>query len=295
MTLLGRTRTFPGELPIPSQAGVGLRAPHFSQVAREKPLVPWFELDCDRLLCEGSTHPELLEIAKSYPLSLHAIGLSLGARTPPTHLQLRNLADLVSVLEPGLVSDHLSWGEAEGVQFSDLSSEPYSWEALRSVARNVQIVQEALKRRLIIESPALCSDSPRAAFSECGFMAEVVLRTGCGVLLNINNVYVNACNNGSSPMRTLYDFLEAIDPADIEEIHLAGHTINPNGTLLVDSRYARVPPSVWELFERAVEHLGPCPTLIEWDTCIPSFEVLLEESASAERILAGRGVRRNVV
>jgi uncharacterized protein len=295
MSQVDTARVIRGGQSIPSQAGVALCTPHLAQVIRERPQVPWFEVHAENLMYESKSLIELAEVAKNYPLSLHAVGLSLGSSNPPDQIRLGKLAQLIGSLEPGLVSDHLSWTEASGIHLPDLFPLPYSWEALRVVARNVQIVQEALRRPILIENLPRYFEISDCPIDEYDFVAELVLRTGCGVLLNIANLYVSACARGLSPTGVLYRFLGAIDASDIKQIHLAGPSNHEESPASVASRCRTVETSIWALFERAVEYLGPRPTVFESHAVLPSLEVLLEECAGVEEVLSGHVARRRVV
>ena len=232
---------------------------------------------------------DLQTIAADYPLSLHAVGLSLGSIAPPEDSHLERLRELIAILQPDLVSDHLSWSAVDGIHVPDLLPLPYTEEALRVVIRNIHIVQETLQRRLLIENPSRYLPLAQSTMSEGEFLAEILLRTGCGVLLDINNLYVTAVNTGTSALSALSDLLSHVAPEDVAEVHLAGHAVvtsSMGGHLLVDEHGAHVCPEVWELFEVALAELGPIPTLIEWDTHLPSLETLQGEAATVQTILS---------
>lgn len=282
-------RALVGHRPIPRLAGVGLRPAHYEYVIEQRPAVAWFEVHAENQMTGSDLNTNLREIVRDYPLSLHSVGLSLGSTSPPEPSHLASLLELVTALEPDLVSDHLSWSAVDGVHLPDLLPLPYTAEALGVVIRNIHAVQAVLRRRLLIENPSRYIALPQSTMSEAQFLSEVVLRTGCGILLDVNNVYVTAANTGVSALALLRDFFDQVSPEDVAEIHLAGHTVVPtrNGdTLLVDDHGSRVCREVWQLFETAVLKCGPVPTLIEWDTRLPSFETLQAEAAVAQAILS---------
>jgi uncharacterized protein len=251
--------------------------------------VAWFEVHAENHMTGSQLSASLLEIATSHALSLHAIGLSLGSPRGPEESHLGRLKELVGALHPALVSDHLSWSAVDGVHLPDLLPLPYTEEALGVVARNIHLVQETLHRRLIVENPSRYLSFPDASLSEAEFLAELVLRTGCGVLLDVNNLFVTATNMGLSPERQLEEFLAKIAPEDIAEIHLAGHVLvssSSGASLLVDHHGSTVCPEVWMLFEEVVADVGPVPSLVEWDTRVPSLETLEAEAATVQSVLS---------
>ena len=262
-------RAASGPRVIPAHAGLGLRPAHYGQVIEQRPPVAWLEVHAENHMTGSNIVGELQVIAADYPLSLHAAGLSRGSTSPPERTHLERLRELTIVLQPDLVSDHLSWSAVDGVHFPDLLPLPYTDAALRAVIRNIHIVQETLRRRLLIENPSRYFSPPQSTMSEGEFLSEVLLRTGCGLLLDINNLFVTAVNTDTPALTALQDLLTHIAPEDIGEIHLAGHTTES-----------------WELFEAAVAELGPVPTLIEWDTQIPSLEALQLQAAGIQTILS---------
>jgi uncharacterized protein len=278
-----------GRRPIPLSAGIGLRPAHYDSVLARRPDVAWFEVHAENHMTGSQLGASLVEIAAGTPLSLHAVGLSLGSPSGPEEAHLARLQELVGVLHPALVSDHLSWSAVDGIHLPDLLPLPYTEEALGVVARNIHLVQETLHQRLVVENPSRYFSFPDAHLSEAEFLAELVLRTGCGVLLDVNNLFVTATNTGLSPERELDEFLAKIAPEDIAEIHLAGHTLvsSTSGvSLLVDHHGSTVCPEVWTLFESVVADVGPVPSLVEWDTHVPSLETLESEAASVQSVLS---------
>jgi uncharacterized protein len=287
MTRLPRASV--GPRPIPVSAGIGLRPPHYDFVIEQRPNASWFEVHAENQMTGAHLAESLRRIVADYPLSLHAVGLSLGSASPPEHAHLSRLQALVDVLRPALVSDHLSWSAVDGVHLPDLLPLPYTEEALGVVVSNIHLVQETLRRRLLIENPSRYLSLHDSTMSEADFLSEIVLRTGCGILLDVNNIYVSAVNTGASPSALLNDLLARVSPDDIGEIHLAGHiavATDPSGSLLVDHHGATVCPEVWELFHAALANLGPLPTIVEWDTHLPSFGTLRAQASTVQSILA---------
>ena len=226
----------------------------------------------------------LERIRRDHPLSIHGVGLSLGSAGGVDAAHLARLAALVERLEPSLVSEHLSWSVVDGVYLNHLLPLPCTEEALAVVAGNVARVQDRLGRRLLVENPASYLRFQDAEMTEPEFLAALARRTGCGVLCDVNNVFVSCANLGGDSVA----YLEALDPATVDEIHLAGHAVNEadGQTILIDDHGSRVTPAVWQLYARAVQRFGPVPTLVEWDTDVPALDVLLEEAAQAERIMS---------
>ncbi|HEY3808971.1 MAG TPA: DUF692 domain-containing protein [Steroidobacteraceae bacterium] len=278
--------------PIPVAAGVGLRFPHHEHVLQARPGVSWFEVHAENYFGGGSARRTLELVRHNYPLSLHGVGLSLGSAgdLDPAHLQ--RLANLVDVLQPGLVSEHLSWSIAGGRYLADLLPLPMTEEALAVVCRHVQQAQEALRRPLLLENPSSYLQFSYSSIPECEFLAAVADRTGCGILCDVNNIFVSASNHGWDPLQ----YLDALPAALVGEFHLAGHTevtLDNGRCVRIDSHGARIAAPVWALYEQALRRIGPRPTLIEWDTDIPGFDVLLDEASQAAAALGRTRERGN--
>ena len=257
---------------LPAVAGIGLRAPHVSEVLATRPDVRWFEVHSENYFVEGG--PALAALARiraDYPLSLHGVGMSLGSADPLDRTHLGKLRRLIDRFEPALVSEHLCWSGIDGRHLNDLLPLPYTEEALAHVCTRVAEVQEALGRELLVENVSSYLAFADATIPEWEFVAAVARRTGCKLLLDVNNIYVNAVNHGFDA-----------------EIHLAG--FDASGPYLIDTHGAPVAAAVWALYTRAIERVGPRPTLIEWDTDIPAFSVLECEAATAQAILEARDV-----
>jgi uncharacterized protein (UPF0276 family) len=222
-------------------------------------------------------------IRRDYPISLHGVGLSLGSAEGIDAAHLLRVREVAARVEPGLVSEHLSWSAAGGVYLADLLPLPMTEEALEIVCRHVDQVQSAIGHRILIENPSTYLQFQHSTIPEWQFLTAVAARTGCGILCDVNNVYVSACNHGWDASR----YLAGLPANAVGEIHLAGHAVTEhNGcTLRIDDHGSRVDEAVWALYAEALRLFGPVPTLIEWDTNIPTLAVLIEEAARAESAL----------
>jgi hypothetical protein len=266
------------------RAGIGLREPHVAEVLATRPAVPWFEIHTENYLGGGPRRRAIEAVRRDYPLALHGVGLSLGSAAGVDERHLVRLARLIERIEPALVSEHLAWSISGGTYLNHLLPLPYTEEALGILRRNVDRVQERLGRRILVENPSGYLRFRQSTIAEADFLAELAQRTGCGILCDVNNVYVTCRNLGLDPRR----YLAALPARAIGEIHLAGHAVNETdgGIVLIDDHGSRVSDAVWELHAEALERFGPVPTLIEWDTCLPSLEVLRAEAAHADRCRA---------
>lgn len=275
------------EGPVPARAGIGLRAPHVCELLERRPEVSWLEVHSENYFAPGGRAvAELDQVRRDYALSLHGVGLSLGSADPLNEEHLENLRRAVARYSPALVSEHLCWTSIGGGHFHDLLPLPYTEEALAHVAGRIVRVQECLGRRILIENVSSYLEFEHSAIPEWEFLRETAARSGCGVLLDVNNIYVSSVNHGFDPRR----YIDAIPAQDVEEIHLAGHVRKEiEGTsLLIDSHSARVTEAVWALYDYALDVIGPKPTLIEWDQDLPSLDILLGEAAQAETHLERR-------
>ena len=224
-------------------------------------------------------------IRRDYPISLHGVGVSLGSADGLDRLHLARLRHLCEQIEPGLVSEHLSWSGIGGMHFPELLPLPLTEEALAVVCRNVAATQDFLGQRILVENPSSYLRFRHSPVPEWEFIAAVAERTGCGILCDVNNIYVSGCNLGFDPQH----YLAALPPERIGEIHLAGHTLrrfDGGRSIRIDDHGSRVSAAVWALYRDAIACFGRVPTLIEWDTDVPPLEVLIDEACSAERILA---------
>ncbi|MDX8529109.1 DUF692 domain-containing protein [Mesorhizobium sp. MSK_1335] len=271
-------------LAIPASAGIGLRSPHIAEMLTRRPSAGWLEVHAENYMGDGAAVEALEKLREIYPLSVHGVGLSLGSAHGLNHDHLEKLRKVCARFQPDLVSEHLAWSIADGAYLNDLLPLRYDEEALTIVARNVETVQDTLKRQVLIENLSAYVSFADSSMNEAEFLAELVARTGCGLLLDVNNVQVSAHN-------LQYDakaFIEALPTEAIGEIHLAGHATNQVGadTVLIDDHGSRVPPVVWALYQHAIDRLGPRPTLIEWDTDVPVLDVLLGEAMWADMLTA---------
>ena len=270
--------------PVPREAGIGLRFPHPQAVLDERPLVGWLEVHTENYLGGGTPLAYLEAIRRDYPISLHGVGLSLGSAEGIDLGHLDRVHRTVECIAPALVSEHLSWSTAEGSYLADLLPLPMTEEALGIVCRHVDQTQTVLRRQILVENASSYLRWRYSTIPEWEFLAAVAHRTGCGILCDVNNIYVSACNHGWNP--SIY--LAALPPAAIGEIHLAGHSVRQleGGRLLrVDDHGSRVIREVWELYAKALARFGPVPTLIEWDTNLPTLAVLIDEAARAAALL----------
>lgn len=270
--------------PIPVRAGIGLRDVHYREVIDTRPDIGCLEVHSENYFGDGGAPLYYLERARAlYPLSLHGVGLSLGSADPLNRRHLAKLKSLIERFEPALVSDHLSWGSIGGTYLNDLLPLPYTEEALAHFSARVGEAQDLLGRELLIENPSSYLQYRHSTIPEAEFLAELARASGCGLLLDVNNVHVSATNHDFDARQ----YLRGIPVDKVREIHLAGFSVNrfEEGEILIDTHSTRVSADVWALYRDALTRLGPRPTLIEWDTEIPPLAVLLEEARQAERLL----------
>lgn len=259
--------------------GVGLRAPHFQAFLDRRPAVDWIEVHTENLFNERGRDAQVLERLRSdYPVSLHGVGLGLGSAHGFSGRHLQRVRELVDRYQPFLVSEHLCWGAVEGRHLNDLLPMPLTQEALELFCHRVDQVQGVLGRPILVENVSTYLRFRSDAMSETEFLAELARRTGCAILLDVNNLYVNQCNHGENAHTALH----ALAGACVGEIHLAGHLVTADA--VVDHHGSPVDDKVWGLYASAVRSFGPVPTLIEWDTDIPPLDVLLDEAERARRI-----------
>lgn len=269
---------------IPAAAGIGLRFPHHRAVLEERPATAWLEVHAENYMGGGRPLAYLEAIRSDYPVALHGVALSLGGAEGLDERHLARFAALAKRVDPGLVSEHLAWTASAGVHFPDLLPLPLTEESLSVVGRNVERAQEALGRRLLVENPSSCLRYRHSAIPEWEFLTALSARTGCGILCDVNNIYVSACNHGFDGSA----YLRALPAAAIGEIHLAGHRVRELGggrSIRIDDHGSRVAPAVWSLYAEALSLFGARPTLVEWDTDVPPLAVLLEEARRAQGML----------
>lgn len=261
--------------------GIGLRSRHYQEILDSRPAIPWFEVLSENYFGAGGLPIYHLErIRENYPVTLHGVGMSLGSADPLNFDYLTRLKKLAEKIEPVYISDHLAWISIDGRHVHDLLPLPYTEEALTHFANRVGQVQDYLGRRLLIENPSSYMAFKDVDMTESVFLQELVKRADCDLLFDVNNVYVSGKNHGFDPV----EYLHALPAHRVREIHLAGYEEQDN--YLFDTHGYRVHPPVWELYKETIRHLGPVPTLIEWDTDIPEFEVLVDEADKAQKILA---------
>ena len=265
-------------------AGLGLKPNHYSDALDCAAEGLWFEVHPENYMVEGGPRLAWLEaIGSQHPLSLHGVSLSLAADCPPDESHLKRFKALVDRVQPALISEHLAWSAWRGQYHPDLLPFPRTVEALQRIASNIQRTQDALGCSIAIENPTHYLSLPGHEFSEIEFLTELSTRTGCGLLLDINNVHISAHNLGFDASK----YLDAFPAKAIMEIHLAGHAVDPGDTqLLIDTHDAPIADDVWLLYQRVIDRIGRRPTLIERDDNIPGFDVLLAERDRAQGLLS---------
>lgn len=287
----GRTCTAPvGPGPIPATAGIGLRSAHQHQIVATRPAIGWLEAHTENYFHDGGPGVRaLLRARELYPLSLHGVGLGLGSVDALDREHLRRVRAAIQRFEPALVSEHACWGHAGGEHFNDLLPLPYTEEAVNHLASRVIEVQDFLGRQILLENLSAYLAYESSRLTEGEFLAAVVARSGCGLLLDVNNAYVNSVNLGLD----VDAFFAALPRDAIQEIHLAGHTRRQVGArqLLIDDHGATVCDEVWLLYAKALRTFGPVPTLIEWDNDVPALDVLVAQAHLADRYLREAHVR----
>lgn len=269
---------------IPARAGIGLRAAHYRDVTEIRPDVGWLEVHSENYFGDGGAPLYYLERAREhYPISLHGVGLSLGSADPLNREHLHKLKRLIDRIQPGLVSEHLCWSSIDGRYLNDLLPLPYTEEAIAHVVARIREVQDFLGRRILIENLSSYLQYKHSAMPEWEFVATVVERADCDLLLDVNNIYVSARNHDFDPLQ----YLRAVPAARVKEIHLAGHIVkhHDDGEILIDTHNARVCQDVWALYRNTIAHLGARPTLIEWDSELPALSILIDEARLAQNIL----------
>jgi uncharacterized protein (UPF0276 family) len=266
---------------IDSRAGIGLRPRHYREIVAARPDVAFLEIHAENYFAAGGQPLAFLErLRADYPLSVHGVGLSLGSTDALDVAHLEKLARLVDRFQPGLISEHLCWCSVGGRHFNDLLPLPFTDEAAKHVSRRISQAQDYLGRQILIENLSSYLEFADADMAEWEFLSEVARRSGCGILLDVNNVHVSSSNHGFDPHR----YLRCLPVEPVKEIHLAG--FDDNGQCLIDTHGKPVAEAVWDLYREAVARFGPTPTLIEWDTDVPALAVLVEEARRADAILA---------
>jgi len=265
-------------------SGVGLRAPHYTEFMSKRPAVAWIEVHSENYFGEGGKGLTVLEnLRKDYPISLHGVSLSIGSTDELNWQHLKKLRDLSTRIQPCLVSDHLSWSSVGGHYFHDLLPLPFTEEAIAHTVLRIQQVQDYLNRQILIENVSSYVCYAESSLSEPEFLKEVATRSGCGILLDINNIYVNATNLHFSPSA----YLSSLPAELIQEFHVAGFTTTTiqDKDVLIDTHNRPVVPAVWELYREAINYFGRKPTIMEWDADLPSLSTLCLEAYRAEKIM----------
>lgn len=265
------------------KAGIGLRFQHHRAILEERPPVGFVEVHSENYLGGGPAMTHLLAARREYPVSLHGVGLSLGSAEGLDANHLQRVCALADRIDPLFISEHVSWSVTGGVYLNDLLPLPYTEEALAIFCANLQEMQEALKRPVLVENPSTYLQFAHSTIPEWEFVAEISRRTGCGLLLDVNNIYVSACNHGLDAGA----YLRAMPRNAVREIHLAGHTAKQIGdqTLRIDDHGSAVCDEVWALYDEAIRLLGPVPTLIEWDSRIPPLAGIVAEAVKADAVV----------
>jgi uncharacterized protein (UPF0276 family) len=279
---------------VPAKVGIGWRHPHYAELLETRPALDFLEVHSENFFADGGAALALLQQARAaYPVSLHGVGLALGSAAGVDPWHLEQLARLAERIAPVRISDHACFARAlangQDVHAGDLLPIPFNQQALDVLCRNVQQVQERLKRPLLVENLSAYLTLAGSDRSETDFLGELAQRTGCGLLVDVNNVYVNALNarigyaqDAPDPLRACKHWLDQLPAGAVGEIHLAGHCVMPD--IVIDDHGSRVAKEVWQLYAHAITRFGAVPTLIEWDTAIPPLAVLLDEAAHARRL-----------
>jgi uncharacterized protein (UPF0276 family) len=271
-------------VPIPAEAGIGLRFPHHRAVLEERPRIGWMEVHPENYMGGGLALAHLEAIRRDYPISFHGVGLSLGSAEGIDARHLERLADLVDRLEPGLVSEHVSWSVVDGTYLADLLPLPMTEEALDVVCRNVGVMQDRLRRQVLVENPSSYLRFRHSTIPEWEFMAAIARRTGCGLLCDVNNIFVCGQNHGFDA----HQYLHFLPRDSVGEMHVAGHSVrnlDDGRRIRIDDHSREVGAKVWDLLDLALTRFGPVPTLIERDTNVPPLAVLLSQAEEAQHRL----------
>ena len=275
------------ELPaheLPGRAGVGFKAEHAHDILGAAPTVGWFEIHPENYMVAGGPRLAMLEeFSAHYPVSMHGVGLSLGGGEPLNKNHLADLKRLVDRFNPAMVSEHIAWSAHEGLYMADLLPTPMTKTSLMQLVDAINTVQDFIGRRILIENPTSYVPLPQNSIPELEFITEAAERSGCGLLVDVNNVYISAHNLGFEADA----FIDAVPGDLVGEIHLAGHErdANPDDNVLIDTHSRPVADPVWDLFDRLIARIGRRPTLIEWDNDVPGWDVLAHEAALADRHL----------
>jgi uncharacterized protein (UPF0276 family) len=279
-----RRLSFPA-LPVAGLAGTSFKHEHLNAILGEGPQAGFFEVHAENYMgAGGPPHRARERIRRDHPISLHGVCMSIGGPQPLDPAHLARFGALVERYEPALISEHLAWSTQETTFFNDLLPLPYTQVTLVHVCEHIDQAQDAIGRRILIENPSTYVSFASSTMSETDFIQAIARRTGCGLLLDVNNVFVSATNHGYAAL----DYLSDFPLGEVDEIHLAGHTQQSDDEgelLLIDSHDKPVSDAVWKLYEIVISRCGPIPTLIEWDSHIPAWPILRAEAAAAQVIL----------
>lgn len=276
-------KPFPPALFPLEPVGIGLRYPYYEEVLKTNLELGWLEVHPENYFGGGVPRHFLKEARKLYPLSLHGVGLSLGSDQPMSEDHLRQVKELIDLYQPFNVSDHASWSASGNAHLNDLLPLPYTTESLDRLARNIERTQKVFGRRILVENPSTYLAFKGNEMHEDVFMNRLAAMTGCGILLDLNNIYVQAHNHGYDA----WAYLETIEKHYVGEIHLAGHTeqTTDNGVIFIDTHNQPVKGDVWDLYKASVQKFGALPTLIEWDQDFPTLKILVGEANKARAII----------
>jgi uncharacterized protein (UPF0276 family) len=269
----------------PDLAGIGLRLPHLAEVVATRPAVAWLEVHPENFLANPHATELLTELSHHYPIYIHTVGISIGSAGQVDRAHLRRLRAFIDAIDPVLVSGHLAWSTNEGVYLNDLLPLPYTEEALRTIAAHLDEVQNVLGCSYVVENPSTYVAFTTSTMTEVEFLNELVHRSGCQLLCDVSNVYLSAHNMEYDP----YRFIEDLPAMAIRELHLGGFTLeddeaSPGTTLLVDTHASAIAEPVWDLYDHALRRFGRKPTIVEWDSELPSLQALVGQAARADTI-----------
>lgn len=291
--IVDHVASLPLDTGLPARVGIGFKPQHLAELLDDASPPGFVEVHAENYMgAGGAPHAWLARLRERMPLSLHGVGLSIGAESPPDAAHMDRLAGLIDRYQPAAFSEHLAWSTHDGRFFNDLLPLVYDRSSVDRVCRHIDRVQERLGLRMLLENPSTYFEFESSTLSEPEFIAEVVRRTGCGLLLDVNNVHVTCHNNG----RDRNAYLAALPLTAVGEIHLAGHAVDPGdgdaAPLLIDDHGSPVSEQVWSLYRHVLSLLGPVATLIEWDTRVPAYPALRGEAANAEVLLREAGNSR---
>ena len=279
--------SFNREVSLPPLPGVGYKPQHFNDICNSPGSVAWLEIHAENYMGDGGRpRSQLLKLRENFPFSCHGVGLSIGGEEPLDREHLARLGQILSWLQPAAFSEHLAWSTHDGCFFNDLLPLPYNERTLSRVCEHIDDVQSTLNREMLLENPSTYLDFDESEMNEIEFIENIAKRTDCGLLLDVNNVYVSSINQGFNP----FDYLNGFPMALVSEIHLGGHEsdVDENESeLLIDSHNREVVDPVWDLYNHTIKLAGAKPTLIEWDSDIPEWNILEAEARRASEIMAG--------